>query len=161
MSKFKAGDYIKVPLDGKRNTFARVVKVNKNGKYTTSSYAYTPDTRVTGKAKQFSIGDASHVVKIDPKDIEPEILTKIEDKYKTMTESVETPIVSMAMNQKPEDFKETVVSELSTRLRTAISDARQEMHEAAKSEDDEGDDDKKSDDPEKDDEDEDDSKETE
>lgn len=41
-------------------------------------------------------------------------------------------LVSMAIEQKPEDFKEAVVGALNDRLRTAIADARESMAESLK-----------------------------
>lgn len=38
-----------------------------------------------------------------------------------------TTFVKMAQDQKPEDFKDAVVSELNTRLQTALNDKRDEM----------------------------------
>lgn len=150
--KLKIGDYFKFSLGSDGTSYGRVKKINNNGKYTTSSYAHYDHKKITGKAKQMSL-HGMDLVHIDSGDIDPRILAKIEDKYQTMKESNDMNYVEMATEQRPEDFKEAIVSELESRLRTAISDARQGMVEAKDADADEEDDpkdddesDKKSDD---------------
>lgn len=128
MPKYNVGDYIEMKLDGSRKLFARIKKVNKNGRYTASSYAFDGG-RVTGKAKQTTFSDAEHVKKINSDDLDPKILRLIDDKYETMKESTEMNYVELAQEHKPEDFKEAVTGALYDRLRDAISDVRQEVSE--------------------------------
>lgn len=132
MQTFNTGDYAKVSIGSAGFVWMKVLSKQKNGRYKVASYSDSQlgaRGQAKGNARQSTV-DPRDMVSVEAKDIQPDVLERIDNKFNQMNEGhtmSSEDLINLALEGKPNDFKDAIYQEMNDRVRTALNDKREEM----------------------------------